>query len=198
MSTISIGDSVTVGDRAMIHCTGASDKQPAFPTIIGNKVVIGAGAILHGCILEDECYIGEGAQVMDGATIHKHSKVAAGSLVSSGKVIPSGQLWSGVPAKYLRDLTALEIASISKTAEENSELSSQHAMESAKNWIQIDQELDDWDQIVTRNDYYYKRLTEEEISFKKGNLENDIQHPGRIFNAQTSARKNPDPRPIDK
>jgi carbonic anhydrase/acetyltransferase-like protein (isoleucine patch superfamily) len=66
---IIIGNKVTVGDRVMVHCSGVLTNHP---TKIGNNVVIGAGAIIHGCTIEDECYIGSGAQVLlDGAVIQK-------------------------------------------------------------------------------------------------------------------------------
>ena len=68
VNSISIGEGVTVGDRAMIHCSGIKLKNP---TLIGNHVVVGAGSILHGCEVADNAVIGEGAQVLDGAKIGK-------------------------------------------------------------------------------------------------------------------------------
>ena len=56
VNSITIGDGVTIGDRAMIHCSGIAGDHP---TVIGNKVVVGAGAIVHGATLEDDCLIGE-------------------------------------------------------------------------------------------------------------------------------------------
>lgn len=41
---IKIGDKVNIQDGAMIHCT-----YQKHPTIIGNNVSIGHGAIVHGC-----------------------------------------------------------------------------------------------------------------------------------------------------
>ena len=69
MNTITIGEDVTIGDRAMIHCSGISKKHP---TSIGNRAVIGAGSIVHGCTLEDECMVGDGAQILDGAKVFIH------------------------------------------------------------------------------------------------------------------------------
>ena len=46
-NTITIGEGVSIGDRVMIHCSSGpvlGDK----PTVIGNRAVVGAGAILHG------------------------------------------------------------------------------------------------------------------------------------------------------
>lgn len=145
----------------MIHCTGHTANKP---TVIGNKVVIGAGATIHGCTLEDESFVGTGAQVLDGAKVQKHAMVSAGSIVGQGKIIPAGQLWGGVPAVYQRDLSAAEILSISSAAAESFEWASMHALEAAKSWEQIEQEEDDHDQNVNRNEYYYKRLTPEVLA----------------------------------
>ena len=35
--------------------------------------------------------------------------VAAGALVTPGKVVKSGQLWAGTPAKYIRDISKIEV-----------------------------------------------------------------------------------------
>ena len=158
MNKITIGDSVTIGDRAMVHVSGLSVNHP---TKIGDRVVVGAGAIVHGCTLEDECVVGEGAQVLDGAIVQKHAIVAPGSVVSPKKTVPSGQLWAGVPAVYVRDLTAAEVSSIGKIVSENVEWASLHALETAKSWETIEQEEYDWDQKVNRNESYFKRLTPE-------------------------------------
>jgi hypothetical protein len=39
-----------------------------------------------------------------------YSLLAAGALLTPGKVVKSGELWAGRPAKFLRGLTAAEIA----------------------------------------------------------------------------------------
>jgi len=62
----------------MVHC---STYPKEAPTVIGKHVVVNAGAILHGCLLEDGAVVGEGAQVMDGAKVGKFAVVGPGSLV---------------------------------------------------------------------------------------------------------------------
>src|SRR3546814_16041989 len=46
---------------------------------------------------------------MDGCEVGPDGRRAAGGLLSPGKRIPSGQLWTGRPAKYVRDLTVEQI-----------------------------------------------------------------------------------------
>lgn len=186
VNSITIGSQVTIGDRAMIHCSGLAGNNP---TAIGNRVVVGAGAIVHGAILEDESFVGAGAQVMDTAKVQKHGMVAAGSVVASGKVVASGQLWGGVPAVYLRDLTDAEKAGIGAKADENAEWAALHAVEASKKWEEIEDDLEDFEQEHGRADYYYKRLSKEAISYKLGELENH-QIPGRVFDSPISHRTN--------
>lgn len=154
VSTITIGESVTIGENTMIHC---SSKPKEIPTVIGNNVVVGPSSILHGCILEDGSQIGEGSQVMDGARIEKFAFVAPGSLVAQGKVVPTGQLWGGVPAKFQRNLTQEEITKMSAVVEENVTLSSIHAKEDIKTWKEIDEDNFYYDNIF---DPYHPILRE--------------------------------------
>ena len=76
------------------------------PTVIGEDLVVGHGAKLHGCTLEDGCLIGIGAIVLDGVIVETRAIVAAGALVAPGARIPSEQVWADNPARYLRCETA--------------------------------------------------------------------------------------------
>ena len=184
VNTITIGEGVTIGDRAMIHCSGIAGDNP---TIIGNNAVVGAGAIIHGAILEDECLVGAGAQVLDTAKVQKHGMVQAGAIVGSGKIVKSGQLWGGIPAAYIRDLTTEEKHSISTCAATNAEWATIHATEGSKRWETIRDEAEDFEQDSNRAPYYYQRLSEEAKSFKLGEVENH-QVPGRVFDSDIIAR----------
>jgi carbonic anhydrase/acetyltransferase-like protein (isoleucine patch superfamily) len=81
-----------------------------FDTHIGDDVLIGHGCIIHGCRLENHAFVGMGAIVLDGAVVEADAMLAAGALLTPGKVVKSGELWAGRPAKFLRSLTAAEIA----------------------------------------------------------------------------------------
>mmetsp|Transcript_26916 Transcript_26916/g.25774 ORF Transcript_26916/g.25774 Transcript_26916/m.25774 type:complete len:281 (+) Transcript_26916:144-986(+) len=181
VNSITIGDGVTIGDRVMIHCSAE------LPTIIGDRSVVGAGAICHGCVLEEESMVGAGAQVMDGARVQRHGVLAPGGILSMKKVIPSGQMWAGVPAIYLRDLSLLEIAQIAILAKENADLAILHALESVKTWQQIELDEYNYEQELERSDSYYKRLTPEQMSFKLGEVEGH-EVPGRILDTEISAK----------
>lgn len=109
---IRIGARTNVQDGTIIHVTGGGD-----PTIIGDDVTIGHAAVLYACTLQDRAFVGMQACVMDGAVVETDAMVAAGALVTPGKRVPSGQLWAGSPARYMRDLTAAEIAGIQASAD---------------------------------------------------------------------------------
>jgi len=109
---VKIGSQTNIQDCSMLHVTNGK-----YPLNIGNKVTIGHCVKLHGCTLEDLCFIGIGAIVLDGAVVQKNSMVAAGAVVKQNFVVPSGKLAAGVPAKIVRDLTDEEIADFEKSAE---------------------------------------------------------------------------------
>lgn len=97
---IKMGDKVNVQDNAMLHCT-----YQKYPLVIGNSVSIGHNAIVHGCTLHDHVLIGMGAIVMDACVVESHSIVGAGSVVTQGTHIKSGEVWGGIPAKKIKDIS---------------------------------------------------------------------------------------------
>jgi len=102
---IRVGARTNIQDGSVVHVSRGMQ-----PTIIGEDVLIGHLAMVHGCELHDRAFVGFGAIVMDGCVIESDGMLAAGAMLTPGKRIPSGQLWSGRPAKYMRDLTAQDMA----------------------------------------------------------------------------------------
>jgi len=109
---IKIGEYSNIQDCSMLHVTNGR-----FPLNVGSKVTVGHAVKLHGCTLEDKCFIGIGAIILDGAVVKENSMVAAGSVVKPGFIVPTGKLVAGVPAKIVRDLSSEEINDIDKSAE---------------------------------------------------------------------------------
>ena len=105
VNSIVIGNKVNIQDGAVIHCTYLKH-----PTIIGNNVSIGHNAIVHGCTIKDNVLIGMGAIVMDGCIVESNSIVAAGSVVTQNTVVESGSIYAGIPAKKVKDLNASNFA----------------------------------------------------------------------------------------
>lgn len=107
---IRIGARTNIQDGTVIHVDSPPDHdggRPAGgrPTIIGDDVLVGHMAMIHGCTIQDRAFIGLGAIAMSGCTVESDSMLAAGALLSPGKTVSHRQLWAGRPAKYMRDLT---------------------------------------------------------------------------------------------
>ena len=100
VNTIKIGNFVNIQDNATIHAT----YQKA-STTIGNYVSIGHNAIVHGCAIHDNVLIGMGAIVMDHCIVESYSIVAAGAVVPANTHIKEGELWAGIPAKKIKEVS---------------------------------------------------------------------------------------------
>ena len=104
---IEVGDETNIQDGAVLHGT-----HGLWPVVVGSRVTVGHGAIVHGCVVEDDVLIGMGAVIMDGARVGRFSIVAAGALVPPGMQIPERSLVVGVPAKIKREVTPEEIENL--------------------------------------------------------------------------------------
>lgn len=59
----------------------------------------GHSAVLHGCTVEDEAFVGMGAILLDGVVVEKNAMVAAGSLVRQNTKIPCGEVCGNLSFK---------------------------------------------------------------------------------------------------
>jgi carbonic anhydrase/acetyltransferase-like protein (isoleucine patch superfamily) len=117
VNAIRIGAGSNIQDNAVLHVSHRSAAHPdGAPLLIGRRVSVGHGAILHGCSVGDECLIGMGALVMDWAVLPERVLIGAGSLVPERRTLESGWLYLGRPAKAARRLSAEEIAYFAYTA----------------------------------------------------------------------------------
>lgn len=108
---IVIGARTNIQDGTIVHCDSPKPRRPeGFPTIIGDDVLIGHLAMVHGCVLEDRSFVGLGAIVMDGCTIEEGGMLAAGAMLTQGKIIKARQMWMGRPAVFARDLNDQQLA----------------------------------------------------------------------------------------
>jgi carbonic anhydrase/acetyltransferase-like protein (isoleucine patch superfamily) len=101
---VRIGARTNIQDGSIIHVTTG-----LFPTLIGEDVLVGHLAMLHGCTIEDRGFVGLGAIVMDGCVIEEGAMLAAGAMLTPNKRISRGQMWGGRPAVYMRDLRPQEV-----------------------------------------------------------------------------------------
>lgn len=106
---IRVGKGTNIQDGTVVHVT-----HDRYGTYIGDDVLIGHKAMIHGCVLEDRAFVGLGSIVMDGCVIEGDGMLAAGALLPPGKRIGKGELWKGWPARFARKLSAEEIAELQK------------------------------------------------------------------------------------
>ena len=118
---IELGEGSNLQDNVTVH------GDPGKPTIVGRGVSVGHAAMLHGCVIEDDCLIGMSATVLNGAVIGRESLVAAGAVVLEGTIVPPRSLVAGVPAKVRRELSDDEVAGIRRNAETYLMLAAEHA-----------------------------------------------------------------------
>ena len=135
VSRIVIGARSNVQDGSVIHCDGPDPRNPdGFPTIIGEDVLIGHMAMIHGCTLEDRAFVGLGAIVMNGAVIAGDAMLAAGAMLTSGKHMGAGELWGGRPATLMRELPEAAIVGMRMGVTHYVENGRRHAAAVDKHW----------------------------------------------------------------
>lgn len=115
LAKIVLGELTNVQDGAVIHVTHS------YNTIVGEKVTIGHGAIVHACEVGDNCLIGMNSVIMDGAKIGKNTIIGAMTMVPHFREYPDGVLIMGSPARVIRPLTQKEINDITQYAIRNYE-----------------------------------------------------------------------------
>lgn len=110
INVIEIGEDSNIQDNSVLH---VADEHPC---IIGDRVVVGHRAMLHGCKVGDECLIGMGAIVLNGAEIGEGSIVAAGTLVTERTKIPPRSVVMGTPGRVIKPVTDAQLEMTIHTA----------------------------------------------------------------------------------
>jgi gamma-carbonic anhydrase len=104
VNRIVIGERSNLQDGTVVHL-GDDD-----PTIVGEEVVVGHRAVLHGCTIGGGTLVGIQATILDGVKIGEGCVIGAGTLIPAGREIPARSLVLGTPGKIIRTLTAADEA----------------------------------------------------------------------------------------
>ena len=113
-----INSGTKIGADTLInsHCNLNSDTK------VGNGVIFSTGVLTADekymtsktenitkkpCVIGNDCRIGQGASLIC-TTLADHVSIGAGSVVLE-PAIKSFQVWAGVPARFLRNMTDYEI-----------------------------------------------------------------------------------------
>lgn len=90
-ASIRIGRSTFIEDNCVVHCGS--------PMEIGDNVIVGHSAVLHGRKIGNNTLIGNNATILDNSEIGDYCIIGAGCVVSIGMKIPNRSLVVGIPGK---------------------------------------------------------------------------------------------------
>jgi carbonic anhydrase/acetyltransferase-like protein (isoleucine patch superfamily) len=122
VNKITVGARTSIQDNCVLHVTEEN------PTIIGDDVIMGHGAIAHACTIGNHVLIGMGATILDGAIIGDWVIVAAGAVITEETHVPPKTLVAGVPAKVIKSLDSKHLDRIKLGAEEYLSLSRKYRL----------------------------------------------------------------------
>lgn len=108
---IYIGARTNIQDGAIIHC------DPGDPSILGDDVIVGHQAIVHGATIDNNVLIGMGATVLNRAKIGKYCIIGAHALVTNDTEIPDYSVVMGSPGKVVKQVTEEQMRDIEQNAE---------------------------------------------------------------------------------
>ncbi len=96
-ASIRIGSYVDIEDNCMLHA--GSDM------VIGNKVILGHGAVVHSASIGNRVLIGMNATTLHNSVIEDGCIIAAGAVVIEGQNIPPESFVVGAPGKIKGKVT---------------------------------------------------------------------------------------------
>jgi carbonic anhydrase/acetyltransferase-like protein (isoleucine patch superfamily) len=110
VNTIIVGNRVNIQDGAVLHTLYQQSIVE-----VGSDVSVGHNAIIHGAKVGNNVLVGMGAILMDNAVIPDNTIIAAGALILSNAILEPG-VYAGVPAKKVKDIDAKSIEMARKNA----------------------------------------------------------------------------------
>ena len=121
VAKVVIGAGSNVQDNAVVHC----DHNIA--NTIGESVVIGHGAVVHGHVVGSRTLVGIGARLLTGSVVGEECLIGAGAVVVPGTVVPARSVVMGVPGKVVRRVTDEELERTLDIARRYRELAEDYA-----------------------------------------------------------------------
>lgn len=109
-------DDINVGARSNIQDGCIVHVDPGVPVNIGEDVVVGHSAIVHGATVGDNSLIGMRATLLNHVKVGKYCIIGAHSLLTEGTEIPDYSVVMGVPGKVVKQLTPEQAEKIKKNA----------------------------------------------------------------------------------
>ena len=105
-----IGKCCNIQDGSTVHVMGDT------PTEIGDYVTVGHNALIHCRHVGNNCLIGMGSILLGYSEIGHDCIIGAGTFITQHKKIPSNSLVYGNPARIIRALREDEIEALHESA----------------------------------------------------------------------------------
>ena len=128
IAPIRVGARTNLQDGVIVH------TEFGVPLVIGEDVVVGHRAVLHGNRVGQGCLIGMGAMLLSGSDIGEECIIAAGAIVTEGKKIPPRSLVMGIPGKVVRQVTDAEIEHVKTICKRYRDLAIRSSQGDFKAW----------------------------------------------------------------
>jgi carbonic anhydrase/acetyltransferase-like protein (isoleucine patch superfamily) len=97
--TIKVGNEAVIEEGVVVHA------PPDEACTIGNRVVVGHGAIIHSRLIGDSAMIGMGAILSIRSEVGSQSIVAEGAVVRQKQQVPPAVVMAGNPSRKVREIT---------------------------------------------------------------------------------------------
>jgi gamma-carbonic anhydrase len=95
---IRVGARASIQDNCVLHVSARG------PTVVGDDVTVGHGAVFESCEIRRSALIGMNAVILHGAIVDEEALVAALSVVPEGMHVPARTLVAGAPARVRKEL----------------------------------------------------------------------------------------------
>ncbi|MEO1051609.1 MAG: gamma carbonic anhydrase family protein [Bacteroidota bacterium] len=115
---IKIGNNTNIQDLSVIHA------DPGVRAIIGNEVIVGHSAIVHGAEIGDNTLIGMRATILNHSKIGKYCVIGANTLITEKTEIPDFSVVMGSPGKVVKEVSPEHRAKIKANAQHYVDLAS--------------------------------------------------------------------------
>lgn len=120
---IRIGARTSIQDNCVVHVSAQG------PTLVGDDVTLGHGAVIESCEIGTGALIGMNAVVLQGAVVGERALVAAGAVVGAGAQIPARHLAAGAPARVKKELAGASLGWVTHSADHYVELAERYRVE---------------------------------------------------------------------
>jgi len=97
LGCITIGQNTAVEDNCVIH--SGTPSTPVGDVVIGSRVIIGHGAVVHSRKIGNNVLVGMNATILHDTKIGNYCLIAAGSLIKPGMQVPDNSFVTGIPGE---------------------------------------------------------------------------------------------------